>query len=103
MISTSTRDDNALNRLGIALCSPKYAKEIIDAINAGGVDDDSMFALATHLHTGVYSPVAHLHTGVYQPVLTTVAAIGLDAELDADKITAIISALRTNGILGPNA
>jgi hypothetical protein len=32
-----------------------------------------------------------------------VAAIGLDAETDANKITAIIAALRAHGLMGPNA
>jgi len=32
-----------------------------------------------------------------------VAAIGLDAMTDSQKITAIISALRAHGIIGPNA
>lgn len=32
-----------------------------------------------------------------------VAALGLDAETDTNKITAIIAALRSLGLLGPNA
>ena len=38
-----------------------------------------------------------------QVVGAQVAAIGLDAQTDAQKITAIISALRAHGLLGPNA
>lgn len=38
-----------------------------------------------------------------QVVGAQVAAIGLDAKSDADKITDIITALRAHGILGPNA
>lgn len=36
-------------------------------------------------------------------VYTAVPAVGLNAENDTNKITAIIAALRTRGILGPNA
>jgi hypothetical protein len=59
---------------------------------------------------GVSGPAFLASTNVDEVKVSTVkvlgaqvAAIALDAESDANKITAIITALRAHGIIGPNA
>jgi len=84
---------------------PSFEEVILKVASAAdlptGITDGRV---AITLDTGdLYRYVSGTASWSHCVVFTPVPAIGLDAETDANKITAIITALRTHGLLGPNA